>query len=77
MSIFTKIFGLIDQIRQRFGPVIELFSKIDVTKLNDEDRYAFGVAAAEFRQAGAAFNRFADVLDDAKENGITPRDCAQ
>ena len=72
-SVFTAVAAFVS----KYEAIIQLFSRIDVTKLNDEDRVAIGVLAAEFRQAGAAFVVVADELDAAKADGVSPDEYAR
>lgn len=70
-NIFNKILGLVGDLYDRFGPVIDLFLKMDFTKLNDDDRVALGVFAAECKQAGAALIDVGNTVDAIKVGGIS------
>lgn len=76
-SIFRKILGLVSDIYAKFGPIIDLLAKVDLTKLNNDDRVAFGIAAAEWRQLGLACNNVGDTLDRIKADGISAEEYAE
>lgn len=74
MNFLRKLLGIVDGIYDKFGPIIDLLMKVDITKLNENDRYAFGVAAAEFKQAGAAVTDIGNALDEVKNGNLTPEE---
>lgn len=73
-SLFGKILVVVTDIYSKFGFIIDLLAKQDITKLNDADRVAFGIAAAEWKQLGATCNEVGLTLDRVKEGGITPEE---
>lgn len=72
-----SVFSAVASFVSKYEAIIQLFSRIDITKLNDDDRVAIGLLAAEFRQAGAAFVAVADALDSAKADGVSPEEYAE
>lgn len=76
-SIFGKILAVVSEIYTKFGPIIDMLARVDITKLNDDDRAAFGIAAAEWKQLGAACNNVGTVLDNIKSGGVTPEEYVQ
>ena len=76
-SLFGKILSVVADIYAKFGPIIDMLARVDITKLNADDRVAFGIAAAEWKQLGAACNNVGDVLDSIKQDGVTPEEYLQ
>lgn len=71
MKFLRRLLGVVTNIYNTLGPVIDLLLKYDVTQMNEDDRYAFGVCAAEFKQAGAALTEVGNTLDEIKNGNIT------
>jgi hypothetical protein len=72
MKFLRKILTTVTSVYATLRPFIDLLGQIDITRLNDDDRYAIGVCAAEIRQTAAAMNQLADAFDAAKDDGISP-----
>lgn len=73
-SLFGKILVIAAEIYDKFGPIIDMLARVDVTKLNADDRVAFGIAAAEWKQLGFACTDVGNTLDQIKEGGISPEE---
>lgn len=76
MSILRRLFSIVETFLGPFMAAVEIFRRIDITKLNDSDRADLAACAVEYREVGAAFVAFADTLDAAKEGGISAEEWA-
>ena len=76
MSVLRRLFSIVETFLGPFLAAVEIFKRIDVTRLNDDDRADLAACATEYREVGAAFIAFADTLDAAKAGGISAEEWA-